>query len=231
MLKLTQRVASKDAADIIMFVTNEAFMADAFFKKPEYYQRFESISTVEKMIDTPNSIFICMRTLDDIVGSIYVQWDIHTQRKSSIVGHFSCVSVSKRFEKKGIGRRLVAAAEEHIKQVALALPIPSTTEGAVCGGGTVCEVCEVSMECGVINLRTDLFPWYQAQGYEVVANQGEPSVQESAEVDMIKVCDIMKHYPHYAHYTHYTHYTPRYTPKYTIGWPNHKRMKHRMPSL
>jgi GNAT superfamily N-acetyltransferase len=176
--------AAKDVSKQIFDVTNEAFMADAFFKKEQYYARFECVKTVEDMMDRANSEFLCIcsKSTEDkcIAGSIYLQWEIEindneneSKTKISVTGHVSCVSVGKKFERKGIGKRLVAAAEEYLL---LLLPTISTT-----------EPIDVAMEIGVINLRTDLFPWYHGQGYNVIAEQGEPSKQESAEVDMIKL--------------------------------------------
>lgn len=152
-------------------------MADSFFKKEQYWPRFESVKVVQDMMDATNSLFLLVTAEDKgIRGSIYLQWEIKNESESdiSITGHVSCVSVSKAFEKQGIGKRLVIAAEEYLLQ-SVVRSISTTI------------ATNVAMEIGVINLRTDLFPWYQGQGYAVVADQGEPSKQESAEVDMIKL--------------------------------------------
>ncbi len=76
------------------------------------------------------------------------------------VGKFSAVSVPTKNEKRGIGKAMVKAAEEKIKAL-----------------GQQAGSKEVSLEMGVINLRTDLFPWYEKQGffklYEIRPNDAE----------------------------------------------------------
>lgn len=63
------------------------------------------------------------------------------------------MSVPPRFSNRGIGKKLVSAAESHILHLAQA-------HGSV--------VTKAVMEMGVINQREDLFPWYQRQGYVTI---------------------------------------------------------------
>ena len=76
------------------------------------------------------------------------------------IGHFSAVSVPSKFGRKGIGKMLVKAAEEYLLEWA--------------GKEHQADAnLRVVMEMGVVDLRTDLFPWYQAQGY-IIINEISP---------------------------------------------------------
>ncbi len=72
-------IASAENCAQILSVTNEAFMADAFFKKPEYHLRFDT-KTVLDMIKEKNSSFILAsfdepeNTSPEICGSIFFNW-------------------------------------------------------------------------------------------------------------------------------------------------------------
>jgi GNAT superfamily N-acetyltransferase len=66
----------------IVYNTNDAYVADYFFKKPEYYNRFTE-EDVESMISAPNSMFIVAKDNSPekkICGSIYLHWDINDQK-------------------------------------------------------------------------------------------------------------------------------------------------------
>ena len=73
-------VANEDLADQIKECTNDAFLADTFFKKPEFHERF-TINDVKEMINAKDSIFLVLfeKTVsDEIIGSIYLHWTITT---------------------------------------------------------------------------------------------------------------------------------------------------------
>jgi hypothetical protein len=69
--------ADSSHAQTVMEVTNDAFMADAFFKKEEYFNRFD-FQTVIDMMNSPNSKFLIMAATEDnsIVGSIFLHWEV-----------------------------------------------------------------------------------------------------------------------------------------------------------
>ena len=81
MLGLTVRSACEQDYDVILSLTNEAFMADTFFKREEYYLRFD-LQTVQDMVRSENSLFlIASQSLGDTVtdcGSIFLHWVIFT---------------------------------------------------------------------------------------------------------------------------------------------------------
>jgi hypothetical protein len=70
----------------ILEVTNDAFMADAFFKKDEYHLRF-TLESVNTMISAKDSVFII--ALDDnmdgsemVLGSLYLHWELYADEIS-----------------------------------------------------------------------------------------------------------------------------------------------------
>lgn len=167
---------------LILDCTNDAFMADAFFKKPEYHIRF-ALADVERMMSEENSEFLVASASegeeapDAIVGSLYLKWFVKTD--GSITGKFSAVSVPTRYEKQGIGKALVSAAEARVLAVSSALPPLSHPR-------------RVEMEMGVINLREDLFPWYMSQGYHVEGEirPVEPDIK-LISLDDLNVCSVL----------------------------------------
>jgi len=149
------KIATREHLKEVMEITNEAFMADAFFKVPEYHVRFSS-EDVEKLFSAPSSAFVVAVDLEsNVVGSLHLEMDLSKAQEvggALIVGHFSAVAVPPKHAGKGVGAGLVQAAENILLEKALALA-PSAA---------------VVMEMGVINARKDLFPWYEKQGYSVV---------------------------------------------------------------
>lgn len=77
--KLYTTTATEDDFDSILLLTNEAFMADAFFKKDAYHLRFD-LPTVREMFNSVNSKFIiarkCTDDIDVSCGSIFFHWEI-----------------------------------------------------------------------------------------------------------------------------------------------------------
>ncbi|KAG9414545.1 hypothetical protein AC1031_007952 [Aphanomyces cochlioides] len=137
-LEFAVRRAVPTDVDAIVATAGDAFMADAFFKKPEYHVRFSN-QDVQIMMKEPNAAFLVAESTTDhaIYGCIYVEWT------DDQVGHFSAVSVPKAFENQRVGRAMIQAAEDLV---------------AACG-------CE-KMEITVVSVRTDLFPFYERKGYQ-----------------------------------------------------------------
>jgi predicted N-acetyltransferase YhbS len=168
MASLSIRPAIDSDAEAIVAVTNDAFMADAFFKKPEAILRF-SLDGVTKMIREERSIFLLAELPGDganqVCGSIFLHWDFSEAKNDvpmQFIGKFSAVSVPTAFGRRGIGQALVAAAEKHLIDLAnhLSSPPSSSSSPSV--------PLSVVMEMGVINARQDLFPWYKRQGYSLI---------------------------------------------------------------
>jgi hypothetical protein len=69
--------ATPDHSQDIVDVTNDAFLVDAFFKKPEFLDRF-SHEDVKRMMAKENSYFFLAVNNEDgaVIGSIYLEVDI-----------------------------------------------------------------------------------------------------------------------------------------------------------
>jgi GNAT superfamily N-acetyltransferase len=83
------------------------------------------------------------------------------------------VSVPKKYERRGIGRSIIEHAELFLLAVAAALTVSDEDEILELSSNELrTKLLEkndvtVQIEMGVINKRTDLFPWYEKQGYRV----------------------------------------------------------------
>lgn len=174
------RAATAADAHRIVEITNDAFMADAFFKVPAAVLRF-TLDDVRDMLASPSSEFLVAEfsasplpqepasRLDDtgigslsgfssaggaesagVCGSLYFQWDV-SDDASATTGKFSAVSVPSQFARRGIGQELVRAAEQRTLALARA------------HGSTRC-----TLEMSVVNVRPDLFSWYGKQGFSTV---------------------------------------------------------------
>ena len=158
---------------------------DTFFKKPEYYNRF-TIEDVRNMINSRESFFLLAIDSEDksktkVVGSIFVVlvYDWKPVFKSEVgnprvirlrlTGRFSAVSVVDRCTRRGIGKKLVSAAESYAVEYAhdmLEKERKHRVEDVFGDPNMHIDTrLNVYMEMGVINARADLFPWYQNQGY------------------------------------------------------------------
>lgn len=167
------RFATSDDVESIVSCTNDAYVADAFFKKAVYHDRFTANDVME-MISSPNSAFIVATRCSDpdklICGSLYLQWECKLAEsnfeRTKVVGKFSAVAVSRSSQRNGVGKLLIHSAEKIV--------LHSANDDAekmlvINGNDKISTSNSLSAEItmGVINLREDLFPWYQAQGFTV----------------------------------------------------------------
>ena len=239
--RVQYHIATFEHVDAVVEVTNDAFMADAFFKKKEYHKRLtradvmdmlnnesavflvgvlpNSVSTNHSSLpvkapaknsneslidgdstdsyrknfrsdfapDEKKSEFISEEYKEKEAGnpenlsfdknsfvcsSLYLSWhiDVDADGVLTLTGKISAVSVPSRWGKKGIGKKMIKNAEDYLlKKVA---PKELRAYGV--------KECKVVMEMGVINVRDDLFPWYEKQGYM----RGE-RLQHDGELDRI----------------------------------------------
>ena len=197
-------VADESHSDVILSITNEAFMADAFFKKPEYHERFDE-KTVLQMMSLENSMFLVAKSYfendhNEVCGSLFFDWKKTTMLDESVqvsvcrriscfiftelfmkyIGHFSAVSVPEKYGRRGIGKALVKAAEDQLLSI-----IARDTHNAD-------KHITATIEMGVINLRKDLFVWYGSQGYEMVG-EIRPNDEEISRIilDDLDVCAVL----------------------------------------
>jgi len=134
------RLASAaDAAEIARLV-NEAYEVERFFVEGER----TSAVTVGDLLRT-SAFVVAVDPLEEAVdpgdetglrGAVHIAVD-------GARATFGMLAVHPSVRGKGLGRRLIAAAESHAR-----------TQGAAV------------MEIHVVNLRTDLFPFYRRLGYE-----------------------------------------------------------------
>ena len=176
--KCTTRQATVADAASIMSCTNDAYVADTFFKKVEYHDRF-TMQDVIDMMTAPDSIFLIATTttsqVETICGSLYLSWKStstgRSDKKDQIVGKFSAVAVRGENQKKGIGQLLVRAAEDYVTSLSKRSNDAINESASSCGSllnDTSDTRVRAIITMGVINLRKDLFPWYAKQGYSVV---------------------------------------------------------------
>ena len=75
---LTFEIAKIADVQRIVDITNDAFMADVFFKKSEFHLRF-NVETVIDMISASNSFFLIAYTdntdNEKLLGSLYLKYD------------------------------------------------------------------------------------------------------------------------------------------------------------
>jgi hypothetical protein len=101
--------AAADRA-VVTRIVNEAFQADAFFKKVGFKDRLtDNGERLLRIMETPeNALLVAVdTTADEIVGSIHVHWHAGDADPH---GGFGMLSVAAARERAGIGKTLVRAA-------------------------------------------------------------------------------------------------------------------------
>lgn len=74
-MEYTITTATNDHIKSIVEVGNDAFVADEFFKKPEYYQRFNP-ERVLSMLTAQDAVFlVALTSSNELVGCLYLQWE------------------------------------------------------------------------------------------------------------------------------------------------------------
>lgn len=169
---VTRFATSNDVASIVS-CTNDAYVADTFFKKVEYHNRFTANDVVNMMTSSNSAFVVATRSSDPdkaICGSLYLQWECKLAESkfgpTKIIGKFSAVAVSRSSQRKGVGQLLIQSAEKIVLKLANeeADKVLAVSGNDIASSST--SVCaEITM--GVINLREDLFPWYQGQGFTI----------------------------------------------------------------
>ena len=122
------------AADVpdIVRVINAAYLVEQFFVAGDR----TDVSTVERLMQ--KGVFVVERDEPGAMsGCVYVE-------RRGGRGYFGMLAVDPVRQGTGLGRRLVAAAEQYVRD----------------GGGG-------AMDIRVVNLRTELPPFYERLGYVV----------------------------------------------------------------
>lgn len=155
--------------DGVAAAINVAFVeGDSWFKKPECQDRCPDASTIVDISNLPTSSFLLAEDTNnnEILGALRVDWNDDTK-----IGHFGMLGVPTANAGKGIGKSLVAAAINYLKekqQVELTMPVVKTN-----------------------NER--LVSWYERQGFECTGETFPfpvPSImleQYKGTIDMIQM--------------------------------------------
>lgn len=106
-----------------------------------------------------NGRFLVAESGRTIVGCVYVE--LHGED-----GYLGLLSVDPRQQKTGLGRRLVTAAEEFAR-----------------------EMGARHMDLTVVNLRTELPPYYEKLGYRIV---GEEPIPEQMKARVNQPCYFLR---------------------------------------
>ncbi|CAM9426704.1 unnamed protein product [Chrysoparadoxa australica] len=95
---------------------NVAFQADAYFKKPEYYNRIsQDCSQVHTMMKSSTGCFLVAKEQGKggkMMGCLYTYWSSEKEGRKEPLGSCSHVAVLPDYEGRGIGRALIRAAEK-----------------------------------------------------------------------------------------------------------------------
>lgn len=199
-------IATVEDIDTIMELTNDAFIADAFFKKPEYHLRFDA-ATVKEMIEDDNSRFvIATQNIDGVetkCGSIFLHWAVESTQSNLQVtcSIYTCMSLpapsipslNKQYHPQQVTGKFSAVSvptkfekrgigKTLVKAIETQLQEIAHKELAAITNDTRSPTLSVNMEMGVINQRKDLFPWYEGQGYKVI---GEIKPNDA---ELLRIC-------------------------------------------
>ena len=112
------REATQDEALSVSELMNSAFVADAWFKKEEFHDRFDSEGKeIRDYIGGANKCILIAISKDDnsVVGAVQLDWN-----KESKVGHWGALAVPSQHGGKGVGSKLVLACLERLKEYGMA---------------------------------------------------------------------------------------------------------------
>jgi tRNA-dihydrouridine synthase 2 len=183
------RLADEQDVEGIVNITNDAYVADEFFKLPAYYKRFTAADVRELMAG--DGVFLLAHACNaprTICGSLHLTRSVAatgpTEKPSGVhsSGNFGAVAVGRAYEKRGIGAALVRAVERYVltgaRDHAAPASVPRTAD----------------IEMGVINLRADLFVWYGKLGF-ARGEEMRPNNEELTRICLpeLDVCCVKMH--------------------------------------
>jgi N-acetylglutamate synthase-like GNAT family acetyltransferase len=146
------RTASPADVSAIVRLVNEAYLLEAFFVRGPRIDEKE----VAALLETGG--FLLAEGPDGLEGCVYVE-------PRGAVGYFGLLSVAAGRQGRGLGRRLIAAAEAGLQ-------------------GARCQIVEIL----VVNLRKELFPFYARLGY---AEAGAAAFPESERSRLLRPCHFV----------------------------------------
>ena len=133
------RPARAGDAPAIAALVNRAFQVEAFFVEKERTNAAEVAAMFAR------GSFLLAEQDGVLVGCVFVE-------PKGEPGYFGLLSVDPERQGRGIGGRLVDAAEEHCKRAG-------------------CRAVDIH----VVNLRTELPPYYRGRGYEETGRRPFPA--------------------------------------------------------
>ena len=136
------RFATEADVPAIVALVNEAFQVEKFFKIGERTDDTEVLAYMKT-----GQFLLLEDASGGLAGSVYVA--VHGER-----GYFGMLSVAQSQQRRGIGTRLMAAAEEFCRE----------------------RGCR-HMDLSVVDLRTELPPLYERFGYRVTGSAPFPAEQ------------------------------------------------------
>jgi len=135
------RMATEADLDALLRLTNAAFEVERFFKDEDRLDRAKLHSYFNK------GNFLVLEEDGRLVASVYVE------RKGNRA-YLGLLSVDPSQQRRGLGRRITAAAEEFAREMGASF-----------------------MDITVVNLRTELPPIYEKLGYRVTGTAPFPTEQ------------------------------------------------------
>lgn len=141
---LRLRAATLDDGEAIAALINTAFRVEAFFIDGDRIDAREVRELLEK-----GSFLLAEEKSGRPVGCVYLE--VKAPR-----GYFGLLSVDPKVQGGGVGRRLIAASEDHCR-------------AAGCS----------SIGIRVVNLREELPPFYRRLGYEETGTEPFPEGKET----------------------------------------------------
>ncbi|KAF0697975.1 Aste57867_11375 [Aphanomyces stellatus] len=147
---MTFRIREAVPSDVeaILSCMNEAYLVDAYWKKPDFHIRFTHAEIQAQLADTVRGTFLVAEAMPSNVlcGSVYVQWESTTsgQEQSQRAGYFGTLAVLQAYEGQGIGSALIQAAENAMVE----------------------RWGSIWMEIHVTNTRMELYGFYERKGYQ-----------------------------------------------------------------
>ena len=146
------RTAGPADAPAIVTLVNEAYQVETFFIQGPRTDEEEVAGLLKR------GGFLLADGPEGLDGCIYVE-------SRGTVGYFGLLSVARVRPGRGLGRRLIAAAEAGLR-------------------GARCQIVEIL----VVNLRKELFPFYRALGY---AEAGAAAFPESEKPRLLRACHFV----------------------------------------
>ena len=147
------RFADESDLPTLMALVNDAFRVESFFITGDRLNTERTRESFER------GRFLVAEENGELAGCVYVE--MHGDRS-----YFGMLSVHPRRQKSGLGRKLIAAAEEFAR-----------------------EMGSHHMDITVVNLRTELPPFYRKLGY--VENGTEP-IREHMVPRVTQQCHCVK---------------------------------------